>query len=149
MNEGIVTGVVFLHKNCTCGQAMKLRIRVVIYNKRIEIENVPVLICESCNHSEVFSAVKTHLVQLLGEYTESGDKVTLQFNEIDEIAGVVKKHVETGAGVDGLGHLIQERINQLLDILNLAHSLADQEWADDIRSKLTQLSDRKLLAMPQ
>lgn len=137
-----------MHKTCTCGQAMKLRIRLVIYNKRIEIENVPVLICESCNHSEVFFAVKPHLVKLLGEYAASDEKVSLQFNEVDEIAGVVKKHVETGAGIDGLSHLIHERINQLLDILILAQSLKDQEWAEDIRNKLTQLSDRNLFAMP-
>lgn len=134
-----------MDKICNCGQRMELRLRTVVFKKNAEIENVPVLICDTCNHSEVFPPVKPCLVSLLGRMkSPASEKVYLRFDERNEIARIIHLQQKQEAGMDGVRKLIEDRINELLDMLLLAQSLEDREWADEIQNKLTQLIDRTL-----
>ncbi|MBC8079076.1 MAG: hypothetical protein H7X86_01935 [Gorillibacterium sp.] len=127
---------------------MELKTRSVIYKRTIEFENVPVFICQSCAYSEVFPSVKVDLAKLLSQYKACLTKEKASFHEMNEIAGIIKQYVDQSVGAKGLSTLIDERINQLLDILILARSLKEDQWADDVQDKLTQLSDRSLFALP-
>lgn len=134
-----------MDKICNCGQRMELRLRTVVFKKNAEIENVPVLICDTCNHSEVFPPVKPCLVSLLGRMkSPASEKVYLRFDERNEIARIIHLQQKQEAGMDGVRKLIEDRINELLDMLLLAQSLKDREWADEIQNKLAQLTDRTL-----
>jgi len=124
---------------------MELRLRTVVFKKNAEIENVPVLICDSCNHSEVFPPVKTCLVNLLARLkAASANKVYLRFDERNEIARLIQLQQKQGIRMEGVRKLIEERVNELLDMLLLAGSLGDQDWAGEIQNKLTELTDKTL-----
>src|SRR5690242_16119968 len=60
-------GVVGLEKSCKCGRKMNIRLRTVIYQNKVEIDNVPIFSCETCSHSEVYPGVKPELTGLIAE----------------------------------------------------------------------------------
>ncbi|WP_058301730.1 hypothetical protein [Gorillibacterium timonense] len=137
-----------MDKRCSCGHQMELKLSTVVFKKNAEIENVPVLICDTCNHSEIFPPVKPCLVSLLGRLKALlPEKIHLRFDERNEIARIIQLQQKQEAGVEGVRRLIEERINELLDMLLLARSLEDQEWVDDIQQKLVQLTDKTLAAV--
>lgn len=129
-----------LQKRCNCGHLMNIRLRTLIYSNKVEIGNVPIFSCDNCNHSEVFSAIKPELTDLIGKL---GNKPKLQrilFQEINELANLIymatlKEHSQMP--IEGM---LQERINQLLDLLLLARSLHEDNWAEEIQAKLAQIA---------
>lgn len=46
---------------------MNLRLRTVIYQSKVDIENVPIYSCEGCGRSEVVPHVKPELTGLIGK----------------------------------------------------------------------------------
>ncbi|UUZ95876.1 hypothetical protein LJK87_16685 [Paenibacillus sp. P25] len=119
---------------------MSIRLRTVIYQNKVEIENVPIFTCESCSRSEVFSEVKPELTGLIGKLGARPGKQMLQFEEVSEIAHLMVKATEKKWASDPVETIIQERINELLDLLLLAQSLSDEPWQDDIRKRLSQIA---------
>ncbi|UUZ85779.1 hypothetical protein LJK88_21195 [Paenibacillus sp. P26] len=43
-----------MQKLCKCGGEMSIRLRTVIYQNKVEIENVPIFTCESCAAARCF-----------------------------------------------------------------------------------------------
>lgn len=136
----LVKGVGELSKGCSCGERMMIRLRTVIYQNKVEIENVPIFYCESCSRSEVFPEVKPELTDLIGQLGSKPDKQQLPFQERSELALLMTKAVDKENQWMPVGKLLEERINELLDLLLLAQSLQDDIWADDIRKRLKQIS---------
>lgn len=123
---------------------MNIRLRTVIFLSKVEIENVPIYSCESCKHSEVFAQVKQDLKQLIGTCEGTQEKQTMQFNEWNELANVLyivsdKEHTRLT-----VKEIIDERINELLDLLLIAQASGDQIWIHEIRQKLSQISNHSL-----
>lgn len=126
---------------------MKMKLRTVIYSGKVEINNVPVYSCDSCQRSEVIPEVKTDLTSLLAQLGNKPPKQSFLFNECNEWAdllveakGKAKKLTE-----DDVAVLTESRVNALLDLYLLAQSLQNEEWMEDIRKRLEQLSRNKQL----
>lgn len=120
---------------------MDVRLRTVIYTNKVSIANVPVLCCEDCTSSEVVPAIKDDLKGLIQELGNRPSEQELDFVECNELAyllGMVSRKEMNHWSIDGL---IQDRINQLLDLLLLASSLEDEAWTEDIQRRLQQISD--------
>lgn len=135
-----------LQKQCKCGQAMGIRLRTVIYQSKVEIDNVPVYGCEYCNRSEVFPGVKPELTQLIGDLGGKPEKQKLKFDEISELAHLMKVVTDKEHRHEPISKILEERINELLDMLLLARSLGDETWMNDVRERLSQISKHAVLA---
>lgn len=133
-----------MHKHCKCGSTMNIKLRTVIYKNKIEIENVPVFSCEDCRRSEVLAEVKSELTGVIGELEKTDDKQHVHFNDICEIAHLMFKVTEKQYATEPVEKIVEERINELLDLLLLAQSLKDEPWAEDVRKRLEQISKQSL-----
>lgn len=131
-------------KYCKCGAAMDFRLRTVIYQNKVEIENVPVFSCDTCNRSEVFAEVKPDLTGLIGKLGSKAEKQSVHFEDVSEIAHLMVKAADKERQSESAHMIIQERINELLDLLLLAQSLQDDHWMDDLRKRLTQIAKHSL-----
>lgn len=129
-----------MQKQCKCGQSMNIRLRSVIYQNKVEIENVPVYTCKACNRSEVYPGVKPELTELIGDLGSLPEKKRLQFEEMSELANLMMTVTDKEYKHESIGHILEERVNQLLDLLLLAQSLGDEPWMNDIRQRLSQIS---------
>ncbi|MEK3722051.1 YgiT-type zinc finger protein [Paenibacillus sp. FSL H8-0034] len=133
-----------LHKQCKCGSTMNIKLRTVIYKNKIEIENVPVFSCEDCRRSEVLAEVKSELTGVIGKLEQTTNKQHIHFNDISEIAHLMFKVTEKQYATDPVEKIVEERINELLDLLLLAQSLQDEPWVEDVRKRLEQISKQSL-----
>lgn len=136
-----------MHKRCHCGDIMKMKLRTVIYSGKVEIDNVPIFSCTTCNRSEVFPEVKPDLTGLIAQLGAQPDKQTFLFNECNEWANLLveAKAVKLQTDQPAFERLIEQRINELLDLYLLAQSLNDEAWITDINKRLEQISRRTLL----
>jgi hypothetical protein len=130
-----------LSKQCKCGQNMNIRLRTVFYQNKVEIENVPVYSCEACNRNEVFPEVKPDLTGLIKQLGHQPGKQRLHFNELSELAHLIMKVTDKKQNQYPIELILIERINELLDLLLLARSLEDPVWVEDIRKRLTQITN--------
>lgn len=129
-----------LLKRCKCGDEMIVRMHTVIYQSTVEIENVPVLYCNHCDHNEVLPEVKPELVNLIDELGSKPKQKQYQFNEVSEFARLLIEVSSKHRLNESTSTIIEERINELLDMLLLSQSLNDKAWMDDIRKRLVQLT---------
>ncbi len=133
-----------MQKRCHCGDIMKMKLRTVIYSGKVEIDNVPIYSCSSCNTSEVFPEVKPDLTGLIAQLGAEPDRQTFLFNECNEWADLLVEVKSTKQQPDqqAVQRLIEDRVNKLLDLYLLAQSLQDDDWMADIHKRLGQLSLR-------
>lgn len=135
-----------MHKQCKCGRDMEIRLRTVIYQSKVEIENVPVFTCEFCNRSEVLPEVKQELTGLIAELGGKPEKQRLRFDESSELAHLMRVVTDKEHRHEPVDKILEERINELLDMLLLARSLGDEPWMDDVRNRLSQISKHAIHA---
>ncbi|MCF2936867.1 hypothetical protein L1N85_00300 [Paenibacillus alkaliterrae] len=135
-----------MQKRCHCGDIMKMKLRTVIYSGKVEIDNVPIYSCPTCNKSEVFPEVKPDLTGLIAQLGAQPDKQTFLFNECNEWADLLveAKVDKLKTDQNAVEKLIGQRINKLLDLYLLARSLNDEAWVTDINKRLEQISRRIL-----
>jgi hypothetical protein len=135
-----------LHKRCHCGDIMKMKLRTVIYSGKVEIDNVPIFSCTTCNRSEVFPEVKPDLTGLIAQLGAQPDKQTFLFNECNEWANLLVEAKADKQQTDqsAFERLIEQRINKLLDLYLLAQTLNDEAWIEDLNKRLEQISRRTL-----
>ncbi len=133
-----------MQKPCKCGRKMNIRLRTVIYQNKVDIENVPIFSCDFCGRSEVYPNVKPELTGLIGKLGGKPDKQQFLFHEMSEIAYLLFKVTEKEHMNDSVEKIVEERINELLDVLLLAQALGDQPWIEDIRKRLSQISQHTL-----
>ncbi|MGG1637901.1 MULTISPECIES: hypothetical protein [unclassified Paenibacillus] len=126
---------------------MKMKLRTVIYSGKVEIDNVPIYSCTTCNRSEVFPEVKPDLSGLIAQLGAQPDKQTFLFNECNEWASILVEAKADKQQTDRIGfeRLVEQRINKLLDLYLLAQTLNDEAWILDLKKRLEQISRRTLL----
>lgn len=121
-----------------CGEPMHLTLRTLVYNHN-EITNVPVYTCLVCERSEIAARVKPELMKVVKNLTYSASKhqkVAFQdFSEYSNLLVMVADETEEKQ----IEELVEDRINQLLDLLLLAKSLKDEQWVDEISERLRQV----------
>ncbi len=131
-----------MKKRCRCGHAMIVDLRTVIFSNKVEIENVPVYSCPSCTRSEVCTEVKPELTNLLSTLTQQTTKRSIPFQDINEFSYVIHKVHQTRCGTNSFAvqQIIDERINDLLDLMIIARSVNDAEWVDKLMNRLNQIT---------
>nr|WP_144933604.1 hypothetical protein [Aneurinibacillus sp. XH2] len=129
-----------MQKLCICGETMAVHLRTVIYQKKIEIDHVPVYTCPGCSASEVYPDVKNDLTDLISAYDAYPGRLRLNFEETSELAYLIKKAADREYWNEPVQQIIDGRINELLDMLLLAQSLEDNHWAEQVRKKLGQIA---------
>ncbi len=126
-------------KSCHCGRDMVITLEEVLYGNKVRIKNVPIYHCPMCDHNEVMTSVKGNMKQLITKLGEKPREQVVFFNELSELAHLLdqadRQH-DSGQNVDSI---MQERINELLDMLILAESLCDEKWKEEINKRLAQI----------
>lgn len=117
---------------------MHLTLRTLVFNRN-EIMNVPIYTCSDCDRSEVCERVRPELTKLVQTLTYSStqrQKVAFQeFSEFSNLLLMVAHETED----EMIEDMVEDRINQLFDLLLLAQSLKDQEWIDELSGKIRQV----------
>lgn len=130
-----------MKKTCKCGQAMNLQLRTVIYAGKFEIDNVPIFSCGDCQRSEVYPAVKEDLTSFIDQLSQEEEPVaTYRFEEHNELAWLLHRALDQQHFTDPIRRIIDERINDLLDVMLLAKSLGDEAWLEETRDRLRQIT---------
>lgn len=127
-------------KTCSCGAQMEIRLRTVIYSRSVEIANVPVFQCDACRRSEVHDRVKPALTKLIRSLGARPPKCSLAFEDFHEFAYLLKAATDRELRGIPVERLVEDRINQILDLMLLAKSLNDESWLDECRQRLQQIS---------
>lgn len=127
-------------KTCKCGKTMDIRLRAVVYSQKVEIDNVPIYTCDSCDYTEILPEVKPELSRFITELGKAPKRQKLNFAEMNEWAYLITKVTDQDCMHDSIQTIICERIDQLLDMLLLARSLQDAEWEEELRQRLSQIT---------
>ncbi|WP_010269921.1 hypothetical protein [Paenibacillus senegalensis] len=134
-----------MEKTCPCGETMRIQLRTIVYQDQVELEDVPVYTCGSCGRNELYSEVKTSLTGLLEKLEmdnkQKQPKVKISFSEHNELALLISKASDPEHWNEPVQALLENRINELLDLLLVAQSLNDDAWSAELRDKLSQIAD--------
>ncbi|NDI33517.1 YgiT-type zinc finger protein [Chengkuizengella sediminis] len=130
-----------MQKECKCGNTLSIQLRTVKYSKKVHIKNVPIFSCEKCEESEVLLDVKEDLTELI-QKIHTYSKNQIFFNEINEFAHLLFVSSEKELIHIPIEDIIEQRINELLDILLLAQSLDDIKWVKETEKRLLQITDQ-------
>lgn len=131
-----------MNKPCSCGAPLKLRMRTVVYARKVKIIRVPVLCCGDCGCHEVYAGVKADIGRLIGKLGPRPESQTISFDEINECAGVLSQALDDGNRTLHpalVARAAQERTNELLDLWLIASSLGDERWKSELSDRLSQL----------
>ncbi|MFS1513321.1 YgiT-type zinc finger protein [Chengkuizengella sp. SCS-71B] len=131
-----------MQKDCKCGSTLNIQLRTVQYSKKVHIKNVPIFSCEECEESEVLLDVKEDLTELIKDIDHSNTKHQIFFNEINEFAHLLFVSSEKELIHIPIEEIIEQRINELLDILLLAQYLDDTKWVKETEKRLLQITDQ-------
>ncbi|TMV18877.1 hypothetical protein FE781_02055 [Paenibacillus thermoaerophilus] len=119
---------------------MTVKLRTVIYQSKVEIENVPIFTCEACQRTEVVPGVKDELTGLIHKLGQPEFKHQIRFEDVHELAHLMQLVLDKNNRSHSVEELVEERVNQLLDLLLLAQSLGDADWLREIRTRLAQIA---------
>lgn len=132
-----------MEKTCVCGHSMELVLQSMIYQKKVNIEYVPTFRCERCERSEVMDRVKPLLSQIIHRLGSKPEKQLVIFKEHSEIASILYEISISQQEAAVAQSKIEERVNQLLDLLILANQLGDPLWIKDVHERLNELSQNQ------
>jgi len=119
---------------------MSIGLRTLIYSNKVKIENVPVYSCSACERSEVLHDVKRDLSLLLRTLDDRPEMREIRFQEENELAFLMMEAMKRDRAHVPVEKIVEERINQLLDMLLLARSLGDESWVRELRQRLAQIA---------
>ncbi|WP_442603856.1 hypothetical protein [Paenibacillus sp. KN14-4R] len=133
-----------MEKNCLCGNQIHIALRTIVFQSKLEIQNVPVYSCKHCGSNEVYPIIKEELKSIINQYVENDEISKIYFEDKSEIVALLLKHNELPVSIDAFRQLMDERTNELLDMLLLAQSLQDTDWIANIHLRLTQINEMRL-----
>ena len=105
---------------------------------------MPIYSCESCGHTEILTGVKPHLTSLIAKLGSEPQQQKLNFEEINEWAYLISRAIDRELMNESIQHIVSERVDQLLDMMLLARSLHDYDWEDELRERLSQITNTAL-----
>lgn len=127
-------------RKCKCGKLMDIRLRTVIYSDHVEILNVPVYTCKPCKRSIVCAEAKPDIKTIVHELGEHPSEQTINFCDYNEIAKLLFMASDEDRIHTPLTDLVNERINELLDLMIIAKTTQDERWQEEIEKKLLQVT---------
>jgi hypothetical protein len=127
---------------CSCGEQMLLSLRTVVFARKVNITNVPVLSCDLCGRNDVHHRVKDDVGQLIKQIDAHNESRSIPFDQMHEWVRVLSelhtRMMELQPAI--IERAMEERTNQLLDLLIMASSLGDETWKQELKTRLVQLS---------
>lgn len=128
-------------KKCSqCGSEMNIMLRQLVYRHRVNIYNVPILVCsdDTCTHSQVFEGIKGKLQKLVHDLGHNPNRQEIHFEEMSEFTNLLIMVADEQDNCD-VSKLVDERVNDLLDMFLLAQSLGDEKWEGELRKRLLEI----------
>jgi hypothetical protein len=108
------------------------------HESQLVIHHVPVIHCEQCDRSEVYSAVKETLYHVLSPVNHPKEH-DLDFEQFSECARYLMQVNTDEIELETCMNTLFERMDDLLDLLGFAMSTNDQTWSQDIQRRLREL----------
>jgi hypothetical protein len=131
-----------MDRDCRCGREMELELRSVIWKRVVEMRHVPVFHCHECGRDELLSSVQPIVKTIVEQSSEPipEQKRTIDLAQHSEFTDVLLEMAQSEIEADRLPEVIEERVNRLLDLFNVAIKSGDAEWTQSIKDRLNQLS---------
>jgi len=129
-------GVFIMKKVCNnCGEEMEVTIRTLSFKRNLQIKNVPVYSCPSCERDELVDPIKPKIKKLTWKAERKEiDKKIIHFDKESELAQFVLM-AYYDQEYSGNEHTIHEELHDLLDEM-LLNGVTEDEWKDVIQNKL-------------
>lgn len=125
---------------CSCGSLMHLQLcqLKLVQARPVVVNHVPIVHCEQCGRSEVYSAVKEALNHVMVPANRNHvDR--LDFEMYSECANYLVRLEDHEIDMEVWINQLCDRMDDLLDLLGFAMSTEDQAWSDDIQRRLREL----------
>jgi hypothetical protein len=138
-----------MNQQCKCGHRMRLELRTIQIAGNIQMLHVPMRACETCSSYRLLSSVKSVVMDYINN-PESHHKRNFSFTEINELSHIVYEvFIQNESNVceeleQEIKVVIHERINVLLDLFRYAEVVQDSIWVENLRQRLSQLSNLSL-----
>jgi hypothetical protein len=129
-----------MEKECNCGSLMELELRTIMYGRNVEVRHVPVYHCEDCERNELLNHLKPLLKRVVKRMGNEPKKQKIDFNDFSEYTDVLVQLAKSKKDRSELPKLLDDRVNYLLDLMNVANNSKDPEWRKEIRDRLEQIS---------
>jgi hypothetical protein len=126
---------------CRCQQPMNLLLRTIVFSQKVTVHNVPVYSCPICNRNEMHPSVKPQLKSIISELGTRPKKQKIYFQDVSELAKLLYLASSSEYDDRSVNDILHYRINELLDLLNVAEALNDPVWVDEIHDRLDQIQD--------
>jgi hypothetical protein len=124
------------HDFC-CGLTMVGMMRSIYSEGGVLIHDVPMLVCPTCHKSHVAPDIEFDYI-MLAHYCETDRVRVTSLKEAvgpDKIRDVLKKYPEDDRVRTGR-RVLPEQIDSLLDMINVAKTLEDQSWHQELLNQL-------------
>jgi hypothetical protein len=125
-----------------CGASM-IGTKGTMKHIRTKIHNVPIVLCPVCHRVEVHHQVEDEF-DILAEYAHGDGAYEVDFQDY------VDHYNEDTLFVNCVNHegekpmdIIKNQIDMALDLWAVARAIGDLEWQNQLRKRLSALSDRR------
>lgn len=125
------------HDDFCCGLTMVGMMRSMYSEGGVLIHDVPMLVCPTCHKSHVAPDIEFDYI-MLAHYCETDRVRVTSMKEAvgpDKIRDVLKKYPEDDRVRTGR-RVLPEQIDSLLDMINVAKTLEDQSWHQELLDQL-------------
>ena len=125
-----------------CGLTMVAMLRSIYSEGGVLIHDVPMLVCPTCHNSHVAPDVEFDFIMHAHNCETDRVKVTSLRDavEISKLEEVQKKYPDDERMRTGR-RVLPQQVDWLLDLINVAKKLGDDEWHDELMKQLKTFSD--------
>ncbi len=124
-----------------CGASM-IGTKGTLKHFRTRIHNVPILFCPVCHRIEVHYLVENEY-EILAEYAHSDGASEVDFQDyVEELQNELYENCVNHEDEDPM-HIVQNQIDMALDLLSIAKQLGDSDWEEQLKRRLSILSQRR------
>jgi len=124
-----------------CGASM-IGTKGTLKHFRTRIHNVPILFCPVCHRVEVHYLVENEY-DILAEYAHSDGAAEVDFQDyVEDLRHELHENCVNHEEEDPL-YIVENQIDMALDLLSFAKQLGDEEWEQQLKQRLSILSQRK------
>jgi YgiT-type zinc finger domain-containing protein len=129
-----------MEKDCNCGGVLELELRTIMYGRYLEVNHVPVYHCDHCGRNELLNGIKPVIKRVIKQFANETQKRKIYFNDFSEYTDVLVQLSVSKKDKNQFQHLLNDRVNHLLDLMNLAQNVNDLKWYKEIQYRLCQIS---------
>ncbi|MGZ4106604.1 MAG: hypothetical protein ACXVOI_08465 [Tumebacillaceae bacterium] len=128
------------HDFC-CGLTMVVMMRSIYSEGGVLVHDVPMLVCPTCHKSHIAPDVEFDYIM----HTHNCETDRVKVTSLKEVIGphkiseVQKKYPEDERTKTGR-RVLPEQIDSILDLINVAKSIGDEEWHQELLTQLKTFS---------